>query len=91
MTHFTECVIFLFFIAGEADDIVDVVRLHLGFVCRAIPFDRSALVTSVDDDISFFRIRLSADWAHDAAAGIGAVAGIHVHMQGAEATGAVVA
>ena len=79
------------FSCRELDEQIDVIGLDLGFVCRAIASDLTAFVAFVDDDISFFRVRFHADGAEDTAAGVGAVAGIDVHVQGTEAFGAMIA
>lgn len=75
----------------ELDKQIDVIGLNLGFVCRAIASNLTAFVAFVDDDISFFGVRFHADGAENTAAGVGAVAGIDIHVQGTEALGAMIA
>ena len=45
----------------------------------------------MQNDISFFRIHFDLDWPHDAAAGIGPVTGVDIHMQGTQAPWTMIA
>ena len=83
--------IFLYFFCGQSDQKSDVVRLYLGFMCRAVAPDLSAFFAAVYDHISFFCVRLCFDGAHDTAAGIGSVAWIDIHMEGTQASRTMVA
>ncbi len=76
---------------GQLDEQIDVVGLDLGFVCGAVAADLAAFVAFVNDDVSFFGIGFHADGAENAAAGVGAVTGVDIHMKRAKAFGAMVA
>ena len=57
----------------------------------AVAVDLAAFGATVDDDVSLFGVWLDANGLHSAAAGVGAVAGIDVHVKRPEAERAVVA
>ena len=76
---------------GETDDQAQVIGLLLCLVCRAVAVDFSAFGATVVDDVSLFGIGLGADRLHCALAGVGTVAGKHVHVKRPQAEGAVVA
>lgn len=75
----------------ELNEQINVIGLNFGFVRRAIASDLAAFIALVDDDIALFRIGLYANGAKNAAAGVGAIAGVDIHVQGTEALGAVIA
>ena len=66
---------------GQLDQKIDIVRLNLGFVCGFIAADLAAFITAVNDDISLFGVRLHLDGAQNAAARIGTVARIDIHVE----------
>ena len=58
---------------------------------RLVPLQRAADATAMGQNISDLLVRLGGDGVHDAAAARGTVTRIDVHVQRAEAIGAVVA
>ena len=76
---------------GQFDQQIDVIGLNLCLVRSLISADLAAFITAVNDDVTFFGIGLHLDRAQNTAAGICTVTGIDVHVQGAKATGTVVA
>lgn len=79
------------FVCGQFDEQIDVIGLNFCFVCGTVSADLAAFIAFVDDDVAFFGIGLHADRAEDTTAGVGAVTGIDVHVQGTEAFGAMIA
>lgn len=79
------------FVCGQLDEQIDVIGLNFCFVCSTVSADLAAFIAFVDDDVAFFGIGFHADGAEDTTAGVGAVTGIDVHVQGTEAFGAMVA
>ena len=75
----------------QPNDQIHVVRLNLGFMRRFVAHLGTAFLASVIDDIAALWIGIDVIGAQDAAAAIRAVAGKDIHMQGAEAEGAVIA
>lgn len=57
---------------------------------RLVSYHLTALVTSVDDDVALLGIGLGFYGAENAAAGVGSVTGVDIHVQRAEAEWAVV-
>ena len=75
---------------GKRDQKREVV-LYVSFaVSCAVTADFAALFTAVNDQIALARVRLCADRTHQSHAGIGAVTGIAVNVQGIKAVGAVI-
>ena len=70
---------------------VHIIRLHLGFVRRLISYHSAASVTFVNDNVSLFRIGLGLYRTENSATIISSVAGVYIHMQGAQTEGTVVA
>ena len=79
------------FVCGQFDEQIDVIGLNFCFVCGTVSADFAAFIAFVDDNVAFFGIGLHADRAEDTTAGVGAVTGIDVHVQGTEAFGAMIA
>ena len=77
--------------AGELDDEIDVIGLYFGFVGSFIAADLSAFIAFMNDDITFFGVRLRFDRTQDATAGIGAVAGVDIYVERAKTARTMVA
>jgi hypothetical protein len=75
---------------GESDDEHEVVGLNLGLVGGAATADLSALAALGYDDEALFGVGLGGYGLQVAAAGVGAVTGVDVHVAGPQAEGAVI-
>ena len=75
----------------QPNDEHQVVGLHLGLVGGTATADLSAFGAFGDDDIALLGIGLCGDGLQIPSAGIGAVAGVDVHVPRPEAEGTVVA
>ena len=75
----------------QLDDEHQVVGLHLGLVGGAATADLSAFGAFGDDDVPLLGIGLGGDGLQIPSAGVGAVAGVDVHVPRPEAEGTVVA
>ena len=82
---------FLYFFCGQSDQKSDVIRLYFCFMCRAVAPDLSAFFAAVYNHISFFGVRFCFDRAHNAAAGIGSVTGVDIHVKGTQTSRTMVA
>ena len=78
---------------GEANEEGPVVGLRFSVIGGAITADLAAFGAAMDDDVAVavFGIGLGADGLHLTAAGIGAIAGVDVDVEGPEAEGAMIA
>ena len=76
---------------GQRNDLSEIVGLNFHIVRRLISADLAAFFTAVNDDVAFFGIGLHLDRAQNAAAGVGAVAGVDIHVQRAKTARTVVA
>ena len=76
---------------GELYQQVQVIRLNLCLVCRAVSFYRAAFFAFVNDDISLFRVGFHPYRAHDTAAWISSVSRVYIDMERAEASRAMIA
>ena len=65
----------------QLDDQLDIIRLHVSIVSRAIAKKLSAFFALVNDNIPFFRIGDRRHCAKKSAAFVGTVTGIYIHMK----------
>lgn len=76
---------------GQLNYEVHIIRLHLSLVRRLVSYYGTASVAFVYDDIPLLRVRLCLDRTENSAATVCSVAGVYIHVQGAQAKRTVVA
>ena len=75
---------------GKPDDHIHIVGLYLGLVGGLVAHGGTAFLTSVDKHVASLGVGLRLDGTEDAAAWVGPVTGIDIHVERAEAEGTVV-
>ena len=69
---------------GQRNDQTQIIGLHLRIVCGTVAANLPAFIAFLQDDIPFFRVGLCRNRTQNAAAGIGTVTGIDIHMERAQ-------